>query len=649
MENKREKTVNALPMFLRAIVQPNTLNIEDRTVDLVWSTGARAMQYDWFEGPFNEELSMEESAVKLDRLNNRAPVLNTHQRYDVQCVIGVVVRAWIENGVGYATVRFSKREDVEPILQDIKDGILCNVSVGYHVSRYVDVTPDTNQRMKTLRAVDWEPYEISMVPVGADAQAGTRSKDGEAGQPCVIELGGAEGTNNNKEEDKMSTAQTEAVKPGAEVTAPAEAVDTAPVVAEATRAERVRAQEINGLVRKHGLDSTLGEKLISEGTPLEKARALILDEIATRAEANKTSGHVAVGQEGANKVRAAIEEALMHRTNATKHKLTAGNPHRGSSLLDMARACVEAAGVKTEGMTKMEIAKRALHGTSDFPIILANVANKTLRDAYEQSPQTFEPLVRRVTAPDFKQITRAQLGEAPVLEKVNENGEFKRGTVGEAKEVYSLSTYGKVVGITRQAIVNDDLDAFTRLIPALAQQARNLESDLVWAIITGNPNMGDGNALFSVAHANTITGVLNPADLTNLGTCRAKMRVQKGLDGRSLLNLTPRYLIVPAALETKADQIIGQIVPNGAGSVNPFTSLIKIVEPRLDTTSVAEFYLAAGVDAVDTIELATLEGNEAPFIETRYGFDVDGMEIKVRHDVAAKAIDWRGLVKSSGA
>lgn len=650
MQNKHEKTVNVPRMQLRAIVQPATFNQENRTVDVVWSTGARAVQFDWDTGYFMEELSMEASSVRLDRLNNGAPVLNTHQRSELEDVIGVVERAWIEGGVGYATIRFSNRADVQDILNDIRDGILRNISIGYNVMRYVDVTPDTNQRMKTLRAMDWEPFEISMVPVGADAQAGVRSEDGDAGTPCIIETGDAvEGTENNKEEVNMTTDVNKAAQPGADAQAQTAAVDTNAIADAATRAERSRTQDITALYRKHGIDEAVGLKLIADGQTIEQARAAILDEVGKRAEAGKTISHIAVGDDARSKARAAMENALMNRVTNGRTKLEEGNEYRGLSMLEMARECLESNGVKTRGLSKMDIVTRALHGTSDFPSILANVANKRLRDAYLESPQTFEPLVRRTSTPDFKQVMVAQLGEAPLLEKVGENGEFRRGTVGEAKEVYTLATYGKVVGITRQAIINDDLNAFNRLIPALGKQARNLESDLVWAQITNNGNMGDGNALFSVAHANTIGGVLNPADLTNLGTGRAKMRVQKGLDGKTVLNLAPKFLIVPAALETKADQVIAPITPNQAGSVNPFAGLQKIVEPRLDATSTAEFYLAAGVDQVDTIELCTLEGSEEPFIETRWGFDVDGMEIKCRHDVVAKAIDWRGLVKSSGA
>ena len=105
---------------------------------------------------------------------------------------------------------------------------------------------------------------------------------------------------------------------------------------------------------------------------------------------------------------------------------------RGLSLIEMARGWLEAEGVRVRGLSRDEIATRALHSTSDFPAILAGVTNKTLRAAYETAPRTYPAIARRTTVADFKLVHRLQLGEAPQLEKVNQSGEFKRGTIGEA-------------------------------------------------------------------------------------------------------------------------------------------------------------------------------------------------------------------------
>ncbi|HET9396873.1 MAG TPA: hypothetical protein VFO36_12530, partial [Nitrospiraceae bacterium] len=132
---------------------------------------------------FIEKLSMDPAHVRLDRLNTGAPLLDTHDsRTSVRKVVGVVEKAWIVNGEGRAIVRFSKREDVDSIWADVVDGIVRNVSVGYLVHKFQDVTEKNTQtetKIRTFLATDWEPNELSLVPVGADAKAGVRSDSPE--------------------------------------------------------------------------------------------------------------------------------------------------------------------------------------------------------------------------------------------------------------------------------------------------------------------------------------------------------------------------------------------------------------------------------------------------------------------------------------
>jgi phage major head subunit gpT-like protein len=223
--------------------------------------------------------------------------------------------------------------------------------------------------------------------------------------------------------------------------------------------------------------------------------------------------------------------------------------------------------------------------------------------------------------------------------------------MGEAKESYRVETYGKVIGITRQVIINDDLDAFTRVPTLFGTSAATLESDVVWGIITANPNMGDGVALFHGTHKN-LAGSGTALDVANLGKARTAMAKQVGLDGKTILNIRPTFLVVPSSLELDAEQIIAQnLVPTKTGDVVPqsIRSLAVIAEPRLDPASGAvPWYLFGSPSAIDTIEYAYLEGQDGVYIETRMGFDVDGVEIKARLDFGAKAIDWRGLHKNPG-
>jgi hypothetical protein len=347
-----------------------------------------------------------------------------------------------------------------------------------------------------------------------------------------------------------------------------------------------------------------------------------------------------------------MENALLHRADASNELSDLGANHRHSRLMDMAKDLIEVNGDSSRGLSANEIATRSLHSTSDFPEILANVANKTLRRAYEESPQTFASFTRRVEEPDFKEIARIQLGDAPVLLPRAENGEYVYGTMSEAAEKYNLEEYGRAIGFSRKMLINDDMNAFNRMPVLFGRAAANLESDIIWAIITANPLMGDGNALFSAAHGN-LAGAGAVISDTTLGAAREAMRLQTSLDGNKL-NLRPLTLAGPVALETTIDKQLAAITPNSAGDVNPFgangrTPMQGLVEPRLDDDSSISWYVFSTLAQVDMVELAYLVGERLPFIDSMIDFDTDGMKMKVRHTVAGKAIDWRGMYKNPGA
>lgn len=625
-----------LPMQTRqAAFQPATLNDAERTVELVWTTGASVRRMDsWTGRAYYEELSLDPSAVDLARLNSGAPLLDTHSNRELAKVIGVVERAWIDGSEGRAIVRFSARDDVAPILADVKDGILRNVSVGYSVETYQVEEGD----VPIYRATAWTPQELSLVPIGADAGAGTRSN------PSVSHC---EFINRAEARQSQEVTMTQAV------TAAASAPDLDAIRAEAAILERSRVSKISELCETHKVVE-LRSKLVDGGVTVDAARDAILDAIAAR-DAGGTQrrlpheGSIQTVIDETDTRREAVENAILHRAAPGRIKLTdAGRQFRGLSLLEIGRELLEKAGENTRGMDKMNLAQRAL-ATSDFPIILANVANKTLRRGYEAAPQTFKPFTKQTSAPDFKTIQRSAFGDAPTLKKVNEHGEFTVGTIGEGKESYQLATYGRIVAITRQTIINDDLGAFADLPSKFGVAAANLESDIVWGIITANAAMNDTVALFHATHGN-LTGTGTAISVASLGVARAMMRKQTSIDGVKI-NPTPSFLIVPTALETLAQQYTSaDFVSAKSSDINPFKSSLQVLcEPRLDADSATAWYLSADPMQIDTVEYCYLEGNEGVYIESRNGFEVDGLEIKARLDFAAKAIDHRGLYKNVGA
>jgi hypothetical protein len=266
---------------------------------------------------------------------------------------------------------------------------------------------------------------------------------------------------------------------------------------------------------------------------------------------------------------------------------------------------------------------------------------------------------RAPNAPDFKSIQVTQLSGAPNLLQTNEHGEFTYGTMKDGAETYSVVTYGRIVSLTRQAIVNDDLRAFDRLVAAFGNAARRLENGTVYGILTANAALADGVALFSAisgarTQSNVSTGGGSALQASALATARTAMRRMNGLNSEPL-NLAPAYLIVPATLEQTAYQLTSSsYVPATTSAINEFraggrTALEPIVEPLLDATSTANWFLAANSAQIDTVEYCYLDGSEGPVIESDVGFEVDGVAYKCRLDFGAKAVDYRGLHRGAGS
>lgn len=657
-----------------------------RSFEVLWTTGAQVRRYSWGrDEEFDEELVVSQNAMRMERLNGGAPFLNSHSAYDLRSILGVVEEGSIriENGQAFARIRLSERDDVEDIWRDIKAGIIRNVSVGYRVHRFERVAKNdrTDGGQRALyRAVDWEPLEISAVAIGADAAAGVRSEAGDreartnpctfitradTAAPAAATTKGQTMPNDTTTAgaDDNRTAGEEAARAANTAAQTAAAPAPAQPDAETIRAEeRRRTADIMSLCQRAGVDQAFSSDLIARGVSIDEARAAVLDKLVDADPAGRTvePAPAQARNSGATEVayRDAMSNALLHRHNPGSHKLEDGaREFRGLTLLEMARHAIERRGASTRGMSKMEVAREAFsqragvgyHTTSDFASILANVANSTLRASYASTPRTFGAWARRATITDFKPVQRTQLGGAPDLRRVLEAGEFTYGTIGEGKEVYALATYGRIVAITRQVLINDDLDAFTRVPAAFGAAAADLESDIVYGILMQNPTMGDGNPLFDASHANT--GTASVVSETALAAAYRAFGQKKGIEDR-LISILPRYLLVPPGVRSlEARKQVTSTTPSSTAEVNTFANRLEVIEePRLIPASGQDpWFLAADPARIDTVEYAYLDGQEGVFTETRTGFEVDGLEIKARHDFAAKAIDWRGLYRNPGA
>lgn len=665
-----------LPTQIReATLVPATWNEAERTIDVVWTTGARRRAYDYLEGTtYEEELVVSTDAVDMTRFEaGVVQVLDSHRVYGgIESIIGIAVRGWIDAGVGKATLRLSSRPELAGIVKDIQDGIIRSISFGYSVEQY-EVTQAKARtdggQIPLYRATKWTPQEISFVTVPADPGSSTRSAQsgphGEgvpnpqsqgaplrSGMPCefIRAVDAHQPTSTSIREGNVMPATT---------------VETAaPAADDAVAVAMQRAADITDLCQRHGVP-TLAAGFIRAGHTIDQSKALILDELARRdaASGGHTNVRIETTRDEVQTRMSGMQEALMSRVDG-KAKLTDnGRQYRGLSILEMGRELIEGFGQKTRGLDRMALATRILafrsgngmHTGSDFSSLLANVASKRLRDVYAESPGSYTTWARRApNAPDFKSMNVVQLSAMPDLLRTNEAGEFKYGALTDGKETYSILTYGRVVSLSRQAIVNDDLRAFDRLIAGFGASAARLENRTVYAQLIGNPAMGDGTALFHTSHANLGVGAGSALSFAALSAGRSAMRKQTGLQGEAL-NIAPAYLIVPSDLEQTAYQFTSsQFVPAKAADVNEFraggrSALEPICEPLLDSDSATAWYLAASNGQIDTVEYCYLDGAEGPVVESEIGFEVDGVSFKCREDFAAKVIDHRGLYKGAGA
>lgn len=635
-------------------VTPDSYDAAARTVEVVLSAGTGVRRY-----YFTEELEISVEAIDLARVaGGVCPLLDTHNQYSLSGVIGRVLSTRIDNGQLIGVVAFADTDAGRAIEARVASGELRAISIGYRVTAWQRTAIDENDH-ETWRATRWELLEASLVSVPADPNAVVRSAPGNP-QP-----------HGNQEEDDMrrnlaGSAAAAAPTTAAAPTAPAGTeqrqdpatpnAPVAPVQDQRQAPATVDATAVVTAARNAGLDADAREQLlVRHATNAFTHDALMADigrRFAERDSSATTVNRVPAAAGDNVSMARAMSEAVLHRLSPGSQLPEASRNFRGMGLLRMAEELLGSSGISVRGMTAHEIAERALHTTSDFPALMANALGRRLRASYEEHQPTYRQWARRApNAPNFKAIDVVQMSAMPDLMKVNEGGEFRYGTFLDGKVSYGITTYGRIVTLSRQLIINDDLNALDRILTGFAASAARLENRTVYAQLTANAALPDGIPLFDAAHGNL--GAAAAISATSLGAGRTRMRKQKGQQNE-LLNLAPEHLIVPSDIEQLAYQFTSsQFVPARSADVNEFrtggrTALNPIVEPLLDETSTSAWYLAASNSQVDTVEYAYLEGAEGVQLSNRMGFTVDGVDIKASLDFAAAVIDHRGLDRTGG-
>jgi hypothetical protein len=469
----------------RAITAPATVDRAARTVEVVWSTGARARNFVPALGLITEELEMSPNAVRMDALRSgRAPVLDTHRRDGARDVLGRVTAARLEAGRGYATLQFSTAADVEPIWQRIADGTLRAVSVGYRVHRY-EPRPDAASGETVHRAVDWEPFEISVVPVPIDRDASVRGEAPQGALAIAIEPALPD------EDPPMPETTPEApatpapsaplAVPPQETTVTTSSAPTAPsapatppeptraapdldaVRAEAQRAERERIAGIDAAVdAARALLPTeritpIRAEAIAQSWTGDQARRALFDALVAQGPRPAIPARPETGpsHDDPAQILDAMAEALAARAmpgyqpqgeNARSGRHAEFMGWRPS---DMIGELLRARGERSVPRNPTLLAERAFHTSSDFPLLLAAAANKMLLAAYQPAQPTYRQIFLRRDFRDFKPHRHLRIGDFPTLLPLAENGEIQVGTMSESQEIVLLQTFARRIRVTR--------------------------------------------------------------------------------------------------------------------------------------------------------------------------------------------------------
>ena len=640
---------NKNDMVREIVVDEIQVHDDSRTMTLSF---ASETPYERWFGP--EVLCVDETAMDMQRFHDGVGCLLFN--HDRDKVIGKIERVWLEDNRAYADVTFDEDEFADSIFNKVKSGTLKGVSVGYRVGEYTEVRIDEGYAQGRIKgpcyvASKWEPYEISIVSVPADATVGVNRSLNDFNVVSMVkekeisEMG--EKQNQNQSNEVGTDQQRQGEMPngtpsatpvvGAEV--PQDNARGAEAVLRAIETERARVSNISELCRHFGVDAA---EYINNGTSLADAQRSVL---AIVNERNIPTANIQMGEQEEDKYRDAMSDAILLRGGVQLENVAPGAQDlRGMRVRSMIEEVLAREGVaNVHRMGEEELLRAALTGTSSLPGILSAAANKSMAKGYQAAQTTFEQFTTVGSNTDFKEATRYRLSEAGSLLEIKENGEFVQDELTEGSAKTKVLTYGRGFSFTRQMIVNDDLSALTRIPSLYAAQAKRGINRLVYkALAEAKFTAKDGNL--------AATGAA--LSLATIDEARQAMRKQKNLRGEEFLNIIPKYLIVPTKSEFLARQLLTSTSdPNAThyGITNPLMGSLQIItDAELDALDTDAYYFLADQMLMDTIEVTYLNGNQRPVIESQVAFDTLGIRYRIYMDYGVTVVDTKGIYKNAG-
>lgn len=453
------------------------------------------------------------------------------------------------------------------------------------------------------------------------------------------------------------------------------------VAAAAIRQERARVEAIHDAGRVLGLGEELIAQAISDGVSIDQFRASAIGALKAKHPPVDLGGRIQQHDSERDVFARAAEHALLLRANhraAIEGDLATGAQElAGKRLLDLAAESMVRCGVDRRvvaGLSNEALAKQALslptmfdggvgilagvayHTTGSFPQLVLNVSQKALARGFEEAPVTFRAwCTRGPNMNDFRPGQIIKFGESPDLEMVPEGQEPTEAKFTDDREVIIVDRYVKQFSVTFQMILSDDLSALNQVPRRMAEAAARTLNKLIYRLLVSNPTMRDGYALFDATNhqGNDKTVSAGAPTVAQLGALNAILRLMNGLNSDTPLNLSLRYVLVPAALETAARQLLMSVADpadNKSSEVkNPFYGLIQpIADAELDLNSNVKWYGVADPSMIDTIQYRYLQGQETPVQTSWYEPGRATRHIQVEQSFGAAVAEYRGLVRNAG-
>lgn len=666
--------------MMRAALQ--SVDAEKRTVEVVWTTGSRVLR--GFFDRFWEELSLKPSHVRMDRLKSgAAPFLMDHNGYRVADTPAVVTKASLSNGEGRATIRFDAEgndPEADKLFRKIQNGIVKNVSMGYRIHKLeiAEKAEAREDKIPVYRAVDWEPFEISAVSIPADPGAGFRSEAGEKLPHNLCTFVTRDETSHPQQEETRKMEKTPEQIAAEKAADEKRAAELAEARAAGEEAGRVHMRELQRLGVALGKEGDAFVKRSTESKiSLDQARKEAFEILAKRSDETEINGQTraTVTEDKRDKSVKGATAWMIQRLGFADQVRVAQDAKqipkidldpgefRGFKPVDLARICLENAGESTRGLSGDRMVAKAMtlhreggfHATSDFGVLLETAMFKILQSAYAITADTWSDICAVSSVPDFRPSFRYRVGSLSRLEKVTENSEFKNKIIpdGEKAQI-SAETYGNIIALTRQAIVNDDLGYFASLMNRLGRAAKLSVELAFYELLALNSGLGptqtDGQPFFHTTHKN-VAGSGTVLSVDGIDKNRVLLGSQTDITGNEILDLKPAIMLLPLGLGAQARLINTSITdPNIAGKIQVPNVAVNTFRKIVDTARLTgtRRYIFADPASVPAFEVAFLDGEREPVLESREGWRVDGTEMKVRYDFGIKDVDYRGAVTDAG-